>query len=898
MEMKHFYLSMALAGALTVQAVPVAKPYYGQVSEPGKSSVLLDRAAWRAPMRVTVDELFACPGNTVLDGPFKSEEVGYQGFQSSDQGRPGMPTKFYQAFHGCYNSVNAVRVIGLFNYFDDEEYTWYGCDSRGGVQDDYTMTEPVTFEVSFYTMGADGLPGECVYTKNIDIIGRYLGVTYGSGDDSSALYEFSTELGEEVRLESGFLSFSAADLGNEPSCWFSLFTADTSIDYGFVLLGDYGMNYSNLPSVFSLMGDGGPVAQKALRIDKLSAPSSSATGTHEKVTVKIINVGAEELTDVVLDLLVDGKVVATEAVPASIASQGACNYTFLRRVDLSGDGEHLVEVRNATPGDEGVSLASASVKTYTCSEGEWCGSGSQYENDEIKISRVKIGTIDNESGAGSYSDYYDDIFTEIRRGEKLLLEMEPMETAVTGVWVDWNNDGVFSGPGEEIGYIYDKPLEVSIPDGISVEEGMKRMRIVMDVYGEPTPCGSYYFGETEDYGLMVTRNSGTPSLGLSLAEVAADMSKGEEKEVSLDLFNNGDAVLNAKLSVNYSLPTVYEPRQLAPVKDFGKKVMNRKVSAKVSEPVVDADVKKVLRYDGGFESSVALENYSSAIFAHYYPSDVMHALEGMALSSVDVYINEMPAKAKINVYGQGEGGKAGALIAEQPFEAVAESWNHVVFDTPVSITGEDLWFGVQFDDMDSKGYYIGVDGISAVAGYGDLCNIGGDTWWSMMELGIDHNFCIRGNVTGAVTAALDWLSLDIDDMAIAAGDNGTVKVVMSTENIPSGMYEATIEIRSNDELKPLYSVPVYVSNGIMTGVDNASLVRTQVKVENGNVVIVSDFNMLGVDAYDVAGRKVASERTMGCRHEIGLDNFGDGVYVLNAIYTDGTRETFKIAVAR
>lgn len=226
------------------------------------------------------------------------------------------------------------------------------------------------------------------------------------------------------------------------------------------------MNYSNLPSVFSLMGDGGPVAQKALRIDKLSAPSSSATGTHEKVTVKIINVGAEELTDVVLDLLVDGKVVATEAVPASIASQGACNYTFLRRVDLSGDGEHLVEVRNATPGDEGVSLASASVKTYTCSEGEWCGSGSQYENDEIKISRVKIGTIDNESGAGSYSDYYDDIFTEIRRGEKLLLEMEPMETAVTGVWVDWNNDGVFSGPGEEIGYIYDKPLEVSIPNVI------------------------------------------------------------------------------------------------------------------------------------------------------------------------------------------------------------------------------------------------------------------------------------------------------------------------------------------------------------------------------------------------------------------------------------------------
>ena len=68
---------------------------------------------------------------------------------------------------------------------------------------------------------------------------------------------------------------------------------------------------------------------------------------------------------------------------------------------------------------------------------------------------------------------------------------------------------------------------------------------------------------------------------------------------------------------------------------------------------------------------------------------------------------------------------------------------------------------------------------------------------------------------------------------------------MSTENIPSGMYEATIEIRSR-RTETSYSVPVYVSNGIMTR-DNASLVRT-LKVENGNVVIVSDFNMLGVDA--------------------------------------------------
>ncbi|MBD5310786.1 MAG: hypothetical protein HDS13_01285 [Bacteroides sp.] len=47
---------------------------------------------------------------------------------------------------------------------------------------------------------------------------------------------------------------------------------------------------------------------------------------------------------------------------------------------------------------------------------------------------------------------------------------------------------------------------------------------------------------------------------------------------------------------------------------------------------------------------------------------------------------------------------------------------------------------------------------------GILTTIGGDTWWSLMELGIDHNFCIRGNVSGDCTAALKWLTLDIDEM--------------------------------------------------------------------------------------------------------------------------------------
>lgn len=899
MKMKNFYLVLPLVGAMSVQAAPpVPGLYYGDKTDIRGGRVMFDSSSYRSPMRVTVDELFACPGNTVLDGPFIADEVAFQGFQSSDQARPGMPTKYYQAFHGCYNSVNAVRVIGMFNYFDDVEYNWYGCDGRGGMQEDYTLTEPITFEVSFYRQDSDGLPGECVYTKNMDILGRYIGVTYGSGEETMPLYEFIAELGEDVCLESGFMSFSAADIGEAPTCWFSLFTADTSMDYGYVMLGDYGMNYANLPSIFSLMGDGSPVAAKALRMDRLSAPVANSTGTHEKVTVKVVNVGADDISDALLELVVDGEVVATESVPSVIPSRGACNYTFLRRVDLSGDGDHTVEVRNVTPGDEKVSLGVSSVKTYTCAEGEACASGSMYDDDEIMISRVKIGEIDNVSGADRYSDYMDVCSTPIHSGERLLLEIEPMAKAVVGVWVDWNNDGTFSGPGEEIGYIYDQPLEVSVPDGMSVEEGMKRMRLVMDYYGEPSACGGYYFGETEDYGLLVTRNADTPSLGVGLKEVSAEMARGETREVALDLFNTGDAVLEARLTVDYSLPTVHEPRRLGEVEKFGHRLTPRKEMSRVAEPEMEADVKKVLRYDGGFGYCVGLENNPTAIFAHYYPSEVISAIAGMTLSSVDVYIGDAPVKASVKVFGQGAPGKAGEILAEQPFEAVANSWNHVALEKPVTLTGEDLWFGVQFDGMESGFYYMGVDVVPAVAGYGDLCNVGGEIWWSMMELGIDHNFCIRGNVSGEVTGALDWLTLDVDGMTVNPGENGVVKATLNTNEIPSGMYEAAIEIRSNDELKPLYTVPVYLSNGIMTGIDTSSLDRARVRVDGTGVVVSSDYNVSGVEAFDMAGRKVAADYAMGRTHEIGLDSFGSGVYVLSVIYADGEREAFKIVVSR
>ncbi len=40
--------------------------------------------------------------------------------------------------------------------------------------------------------------------------------------------------------------------------------------------------------------------------------------------------------------------------------------------------------------------------------------------------------------------------------------------------------------------------------------------------------------------------------------------------------------------------------------------------------------------------------------------------------------------------------------------------------------------------------------------FGDVVNVGGETWWSMGDLGINSNFCIRAMWTGDRTPAISW----------------------------------------------------------------------------------------------------------------------------------------------
>jgi subtilisin family serine protease len=195
------------------------------------------------------------------------------------------------------------------------------------------------------------------------------------------------------------------------------------------------------------------------------------------------------------------------------------------------------------------------------------------------ISLVQLGSINNYTGASSspFYTHYNTMSTNLDPGTEYTITLSagtyPSDNNIS-VWIDYNFNGVFEAT-EKLGNIVlvsgptTGTLTFTVP--LSALSGTTRMR-VREVYSEPniSPCGDFYFGETEDYNVNITGSDKTLNLAVyleglysgsgSMSRANDDMgpkyAAGIADQISVELHNQADysiieySVSNVNLGTN------------------------------------------------------------------------------------------------------------------------------------------------------------------------------------------------------------------------------------------------------------------------------------------------------------------------------------------------------------
>ncbi len=150
-----------------------------------------------------------------------------------------------------------------------------------------------------------------------------------------------------------------------------------------------------------------------------------------------------------------------------------------------------------------------------CTDLAFCPSAGANATEEW-IDRVRIGTIDNESGNNEGYAVFAEQSTTFEAGSTYTAILTPGFDGGPfnenwSVWIDFDLDGQFEAPGERVFLADESQVEVTgdlvIPVGSPL--GSSRMRVIMK-FNNPVTDGcedDYPYGETEDYCVTITAAS-------------------------------------------------------------------------------------------------------------------------------------------------------------------------------------------------------------------------------------------------------------------------------------------------------------------------------------------------------------------------------------------------------
>lgn len=136
----------------------------------------------------------------------------------------------------------------------------------------------------------------------------------------------------------------------------------------------------------------------------------------------------------------------------------------------------------------------------------YCSSYGKNQNYDW-IARVQVGNLDNSTAASAYSGFKNKAVS-LTAGANVSVTLTPgfagrSYNEYWKIWIDYNGDGDFDDAGEEV---FSDTGSSPVSGSFTVPSsaiGTTRMRIAMRYGAQPTSCGTFSYGEVEDYTVEI-----------------------------------------------------------------------------------------------------------------------------------------------------------------------------------------------------------------------------------------------------------------------------------------------------------------------------------------------------------------------------------------------------------
>ncbi len=386
----------------------------------------------------------------------------------------------------------------------------------------------------------------------------------------------------------------------------------------------------------------------------------------------------------------------------------------------------------------------------------------------------------------------------------------------------------------------------------------------------------YFF---DDVYYAQTQGGNDPAISVTPDHLDKWLVAGTTGEDMLTVENIGLSDLTWDANIIYDIDAV----KSAPANTTAShpvKVMLTKASA---DPTPNSgtpnqtDASAVLHYDGDPFSAIGWNSppVTVTVAARFLMSMTL-PYAGMEIVSVDVYINDQNSGGSnlmnVKIYGGGTAYEPGPLLYSQDFTPSVGGWETITLNTPVMVTGEDLWVGYTFTQIDAGIYIPGVDEGPADPN-GDFLSTG--VGWSHLAPNLDYNWNIRANLEGDPIE--QWLSIAPASGVIAPAGSEMVDVNYDATMLDIGQYAATILFSSNDPETPMLDVPVTL-DVVGVGIDENSKVSVLVYPNpvQDFLNIKTNGTISSVKITDFSGKVVYT----GAASKINISNFNAGVYMV------------------